>query len=66
MPTSYGRNVRVEVEDNDLVIRIDTTKNLGPSKSGKTQIVATTNGNKAIDLPNGNSIVLGLNCYIYR
>lgn len=58
------KNIQVEREDNYLVIRIDTTKNFGRSKSGKTIIVASTEGNKTYETPNGN-VVLGLNCYKY-
>ncbi len=50
-----GRNITGEVKGNELVIRIDLSKNLGRSKSGKS-----TDGNQVI---NENGVVLGLNCY---
>ena len=57
-----GRNIRTKMEGTDLVIRIDTTKNFGASASGKTQIVASTQGNVAI--PCGEKILhLGVNAY---
>ena len=37
-------NVQVQVEGNKLILTVDLTKDFGPSKSGKTHIVATTNG----------------------
>ena len=57
-----GRNIRTKMEGNELVIRIDTTQNFGASASGKTQIVASTQGNVAI--PCGEKILhLGVNAY---
>lgn len=37
-------NVETKVESNKLIITVDLTKDEGPSKTGKTLIVATTNG----------------------
>ena len=56
-------NVQVEVRDNKAVITIDLSKDFGPSKSGKTIVVATTRGNVAI--PGAETFRLGLNCYKY-
>lgn len=39
------QNVEFKVEKNKLVITVDLTKRFGPSKSGKTEIVATSGGN---------------------
>ena len=56
------RNITWKKEGSHLIIKIDTTQNLGPSKSGKTTMVATTGGNMPI--PNGDEILkLGLNLY---
>jgi len=54
-----GNNVEASITDNVLTLVIDLKKQLGPSKSGKTQMVATTNGNAT--LPDGSRI--GLNVY---
>ncbi len=56
-------NIEIEVKDNKAVITIDLSKDFGPSKSGKTIVVATTRGNVAI--PGSEDIKLGLNCYKY-
>lgn len=54
------QNVTMQVKDGKTVITIDNTKRLGPSKSGKTIGVASTNGN--VPIPNTN-LILGLNVY---
>lgn len=56
-------NIQIEVKDNKAVITIDLKKDFGPSKSGKTIVVATTRGN--VQIPGAEDIKLGLNCYKY-
>jgi len=55
-------NVKWEVKDGKLIIEIDLTKELGPSKSGKTITVASTRGNQRIE---GTDAIIGLNVYKY-
>lgn len=55
------QNVTMEVKDNILTIKIDMTKSLGPSKSGKTDMIATTGGNSGI--PAFPDCKIGINCY---
>lgn len=57
---TIGKNISYEMDGDVLVIRIDTTKDFGPSNSGKTIIIASTEGNKSI-----GDVRLGLNCYKY-
>jgi len=38
------RNVEMDVNKNVLTIKIDLNKRFGPSKSGKTEVVASTEG----------------------
>ena len=57
------KNVSMEVEGNILKIKVDLSKDFGPSKtskSGKTRIIATTAGN--ITVP-GTDAKIGLNVY---
>ena len=56
-------NVQIEVKDNKAIITIDLSKDFGPSKSGKTIVVATTRGN--VPLPGAENIRIGINCYKY-
>ncbi|MDI6854033.1 MAG: hypothetical protein QME75_10590 [Deltaproteobacteria bacterium] len=55
------KNVDMKVEGKDLVIRVDLGKSFGPSKSGKTIIIATTEGN--VGVPGHEDIKVGLNIY---
>lgn len=54
------KNIDMQVTGNVLTIKVDLSKNLGPSKSGKTTIIATTAGN--ISIP-GTDAKIGLNIY---
>lgn len=56
------QNIKHSLSGNTLTIQIDVTGNLGPSKSGKTQLIATSGGNQTVKTPTGD-IVIGLNCY---
>jgi|TARA_R100001443_G_scaffold40612_1_gene54041 predicted ABC-type transport system involved in lysophospholipase L1 biosynthesis ATPase subunit len=52
------------VEDGQfLVITVDTSKELGPSASGKSTVIASSGGNTPITLENGKQVKLGLNLY---
>ncbi len=54
------RNVQMVVEGNTLTIKVDLSKEFGPSASGKTIIIATTEGN--VSVPDREEKV-GLNVY---
>lgn len=54
------KNVEMKVEGNILTIKVDLSKEYGPSSSGKTTIVASTEGN--ITVPEREEKV-GLNVY---
>ena len=54
------KNVELSVEDSLLTITVDLSKEFGPSSSGKTVIVASTEGN--VTIPNREE-KLGLNVY---
>ena len=56
-------NVVMEVKDNKAIITIDLNKEFGPSKSGKTIVVATTRGN--VPIPDAETYRIGINCYKY-
>ena len=60
----FGGNINGKVEGNILKLEIDLSKDLGPSKSGKTMIIASTYGNKPV--PGKESVILGINCYKNR
>jgi len=55
------KNVEMNVQDNILTIKIDLSKEFGPSASGKTIIIASTEGNVSIEGSEDKKI--GLNVY---
>lgn len=56
-----AKNIEMVVKGKFLAIKIDLSKDFGKSSSGKSNIVATTEGNIAI--PGFEDIKLGINCY---
>lgn len=54
------RNVETKQENGKLVITVDLSKTFGPSKSGKTIIVASTDGNARVTEA---GVFVGLNVY---
>jgi hypothetical protein len=54
------KNVQMTVAGNVLTITVDLTKEFGPSSSGKTIIIASTEGN--VSIPEREEKV-GLNVY---
>jgi hypothetical protein len=42
------KNVQMAVDGNILTIKVDLSKEFGPSSSGKTIIIASTEGNVAV------------------
>ncbi len=55
------KNVEMSLEGNILTIKVDLSKEFGPSSSGKTTIIASTEGNVAI--PGHEEAKIGLNVY---
>jgi hypothetical protein len=55
------KNVEMSVEGNILTIKVDLTKDFGPSSSGKTIIIASTEGNQSV--PEKEAVKIGLNVY---
>ena len=56
------KNVEMTVEGETLIIKVDLSKDFGPSKSGKTIMIASTEGN--VSVPERKEKV-GLNVYRY-
>ena len=54
------KNVEIKVEGSILTIKVDLSKEFGPSASGKTIIIASTEGNVAV--PDRDEKI-GLNVY---
>jgi hypothetical protein len=58
---SAMKNVEMKMDGKKLVITVDTSKEFGPSKSGKTLIIGSTEGNQTI-----GDVTVGLNVYKKR
>ena len=54
------KNVELTVDGTILTIKVDLSKDFGPSSSGKTTIIASTEGNVSIP---GREEKIGLNIY---
>jgi hypothetical protein len=57
------KNLTMQVVGDKLVIEVDLAQDVGPSKSGKTILIATTEGNAPC--PGRDDIKIGLNVYRY-
>ena len=56
---TIGSNVEATIDGDTLTLVIVLSRDLGPSSTGKTRMIATTSGN--VKLPGGERI--GLNVY---
>ena len=54
------KNVEMTIEGTSLTIKVDLSKEFGPSASGKTIIIASTEGN--VSIPDREEKI-GLNIY---
>ena len=55
------KNVEISVDGDKLVIMVDLKQEFGPSSSGKSITIASTEGN--ISVPGREEIKMGLNIY---
>jgi len=55
------KNIDIKTDGNMMTLVVDTSKDFGPSKSGKTTIIASSEGNQKV-----GDVVVGLNVYRKR
>ncbi len=55
------KNVEMSVSGDILTIKVDISKTFGKSSSGKSTIIASTEGN--VSIPGRDEIKIGLNVY---
>ena len=55
------KNIDMQIQGDILIVKVDLKKEFGPSASGKTIIIATTEGN--ITVPEHESVKIGINVY---
>jgi hypothetical protein len=58
---TLGRNVKATLDGDTLTLEVDLSQKPEPSASGKTMIIATTQGNKKL-----GEMHVGLNIYKYK
>ena len=56
-------NVTIDRKGDTVTLTLDVSERHGRSKSGKTEIIASSQGN--VSIPGDDGIKLGLNCYCY-
>ena len=54
-----ARNVKINIQGNELIITVDLNQNFGPSASGKSTIVASSQG--YMQVPGEEGIGVNLN-----
>ena len=57
------RNIEATVKGTVLTLTVDLSKDLGKSKSGKTNIIASTDGNVDLSQFGAPGVKVGLNIY---
>lgn len=55
------KNIEMTTDGNILTIKVDLSQRFGKSSSGKSTIIASTEGNQAV--PGNEEIKIGLNIY---
>jgi len=56
-------NMDATIEDGFLVLRVDLSRELGPSASKKTTLIASSRGNQKFLMPDGVEAFMGVNIY---
>jgi hypothetical protein len=59
-----GQGITVSSTPNKLTVEIDLTRDRRKSKSGKSEIIDSTEGNQAVDAGPHGIAKLGLNLYV--
>lgn len=57
--------MQAEIKNDELIIRVKIDKNLPPSTSGKSRLLATSGGNPSTDLKyQGKDVKINLTAYV--
>lgn len=57
-----GRNIEYVIDGDKLTLTMDLSADASPSASGKTMIIASSEGNKKVN----DDVFIGLNVYRYK
>lgn len=60
-----AKEMSIEQKGNDLVITCPLNVQGTPSRSGKTIVLASTRGNRQVELGDGSTVVVSVNVYRY-
>ncbi len=55
------KNIEMTIDGNVLTIKVDLSQRFGRSSSGKSTIIASTEGNQSV--PGNEEVKIGLNVY---
>lgn len=55
------KNIEMKLEGTILTMKVDISRDFGPSKSGKSITIASTEGN--VSIPGAEDVKVGLNVY---
>jgi hypothetical protein len=58
---AIGKNIEIVIKDGKAIITVDLGKDYGLSSSGKSRIIASSEGNASI--PGAEDVKIGLNIY---
>jgi hypothetical protein len=59
--SQYMKNIEMTIQGDILTIKVDISKTFGRSSSGKSTIIASTEGN--VSVPGRDEVKIGLNVY---
>lgn len=58
------KNIEIEQKGTTLILKVDLSKDFGASKSGKSIVIASTEGNqKLAKTAKGEPVIVGLTVY---
>jgi len=58
---TIGKNIEIVVKDGKAIITVDLSKDYGLSSSGKSRIIASSEGNA--EIPGAAGVKIGVNVY---
>jgi hypothetical protein len=65
--TTTAKKLTASIEDGYLVIRVPMNAKPTPSSTGKTLVVASSHGNKQVEVEiDGKPVFVGVNAYVHR
>jgi len=60
---NIGQNIKAEVDGDELTLTIDLSAGGTRSKSGKSEVIASTRGNVQVGVGEGQQVTVGVNVY---